>query len=220
MNEVYITDDPALVEEERLLPLVQSADIGTGDLRWAGSYLVNPWDAEGLVDLDAFPKLRDYLNANGDRVRRRFFARRQPDRWYRTIDRVNPTLTARPKLLLPDMKAAAHPVLDGGGHYPHHNLYFVTSQRWDLEALGGLLLSDFANLFVGAYCVKMRRGCFRFQAQYLRRIRVPDPEGLRPAARRSLTAAFGDRDPERATGIASRLYGVDPPSLRPPVPDG
>lgn len=34
-----------------------------------------------------------------------------------------------------------HPVLDDGQTYPHHNLYFVTSQKWDLRVLGGLLLS-------------------------------------------------------------------------------
>jgi hypothetical protein len=75
-------------------------------------------------------------------------------------------LQARPKLLLPDLKAAAHPVLDKGHYYPHHNTYFVVSDSWDLEVLGGLMLSDFTNLFVGAYCVKMRGGCYRFQADH------------------------------------------------------
>jgi len=81
----------------------------------------------------------------------------------------------------------------------------------DLEVLGGLLLSDFANLFVGAYCVKMRGGCYRFQAQYLRRIRVPDPTTVKATDRRLLAAAFRSRDPERATAVAAGLYGVDPP---------
>src|SRR5205085_613756 len=80
------------------------------------------------------------------------------------------------------IKAASHPVLDDGRYYPHHNLYFVTSDVWDMEVLGGLLLSDVANLFVGAYCVKMRGGCYRFQGQYLCRIRVPAASSLpRPA---------------------------------------
>lgn len=164
-----------------------------------------------MVDLDDYPKLRAYLTAHEHRLRRRFVARRRPDVWYRTIDKVNPLLAARPKLLLPDMKATAHPVLDEGGNYPHHNLYFVTSDCWGLEVLGGLLLSDFANLFVGAYCVKMRGGCYRFQAQYLRRIRVPDPATVKGAARRVLAAAFRDRDPECATAVAAEVYGVDPP---------
>jgi adenine-specific DNA-methyltransferase len=97
----------------------------------------------------------------------------EPERWYRTIDRVEPGLQDRDKLVIPDLKAYIQPVLDRGAYYPHHGLYFITSDDWDLEVLGGLLLSDIAELFVATYCVKMRGGCYRFQAQYLRRIRVP-----------------------------------------------
>jgi len=210
-DDVYLTTDSDAVERDRLLPMLQSVDIATGAAMWSGTHLVNPWDEAGLVDLGDHPKLRAYLTANEYRLRRRFVARRRPDTWYRTIDKVNPVLAARPKLLLPDMKATAHPVLDEGGYYPHHNLYFVTSDCWDLQVLGGLLLSDFANLFVGAYCVKMRGGCYRFQAQYLRRIRVPDPATVKAAARRVLAVAFRARDSERATAVAAEVYGVDPP---------
>ena len=215
-DEVYITRDPHLAEADRMLPMVQAEDIAGGAIAWRGAHLVNPWDDDGrLVDLGAYPKLAAHFEAHEHRVRRRFVARRRPESWYRTIDKVNPSLADRPKLLLPDLKASAHPVLDEGGYYPHHNLYFVTSDTWDLEVLGGLLLSDFANLFVGAYCVKMRGGCYRFQAQYLRRIRVPDPTTMSAANRRRLTKAFGDRDVEMATAAAMRLYGVDEMPRRP-----
>ncbi|MCP4308649.1 MAG: SAM-dependent methyltransferase, partial [bacterium] len=117
-------------------------------------------------------------------------------------------LQGRPKLVLPDMKAAAHPVLDDGQFYPHHNLYYVVSDAWDLEVLGGLLLSDIANLFVGSYCVKMRGGCYRFQAQYLRRIRVPSHDSLNARSRRALARAFANRDVEAATATAAKLYGL------------
>lgn len=211
-DDVYLTDDPTAVESERLLPMLQAGDIASGAVAWSGDHLINPWDDNGaLVDLRQHPKLSAYLAEHEPRLRSRFVARRRPEHWYRTIDKVNPTLTERPKLLLPDLKAAAHPVLDEGGYYPHHNLYFVTSDVWDLEVLGGLLLSDFANLFVGAYCVKMRGGCYRFQAQYLRRIRVPDPAAVRSADRRRLAAAFNDRDADRATAVTAKLYGVHPP---------
>ncbi|MGI8686837.1 MAG: Eco57I restriction-modification methylase domain-containing protein [Acidimicrobiales bacterium] len=208
-DDVYITSDADLVEEDRLLPLLRAGDLVGGEPAWSGGLLVNPWDGDGLVDLDRYPRLRRYLRANADRLKRRHTARKNPEQWYRTIDRVHVDLQSRPKLVLPDIKAAAHPVLDDGRYYPHHNLYFVTSERWDLEVLGGFLLSDVANLFVGAYCVKMRGGCFRFQAQYLRRIRVPDPASLRVAERRELAAAFGERDKDRATAAAARVFGID-----------
>jgi hypothetical protein len=208
-DEVYITDDANIVEEDRLLPLLQASDITSGAPDWSGSFLINPWDRSGLVDLERHPRLGDYLRQHGDRLRGRHVARRRPTQWYRTIDRVDPDLQARPKLVIPDLKAAAHPVLDEGICYPHHNLYYVVSDRWDLEVLGGLLLSDVTNLFVGSYCVKMRGGCYRFQAQYLRRLRVPVCSSVRPADRRALARAFRARDVEAATATAARLFGLE-----------
>ena len=207
-DDVYITRDSTVVEAERLLPLVMAGDLASGSVAWSGTYLVNPWDDDGLVDLADWPRLNGHLLANGPRLRARHIAKKSPERWFKTIDRVAAGLQATPKLLLPEMKAAAHPVLDPGGFYPHHNLYHVTSAGWDLEVLGGLLLSDVANLFVGAYCVKMRGGCYRFQAQYLRRIRVPSLESVPAAARRQLAEAFRARDVEAATGAALPLYGL------------
>jgi len=212
-DEVYLTRVESAVEGDRLLPLLQASDITHGAPEWSGTYLVNPWNGRGLVDLNGYPKLARYLQGHEIRLRARHIARNKPGQWFRTIDRVHDGLLERPKLLLPDIKAASHPVLDDGRYYPHHNLYFVVSEEWDLEVLGGLLLSDIANLFVGAYCVRMRGGCYRFQAQYIRRIRVPLPASIPATARRRLAAAFGRRDREAASSVAAALYGVEASSI-------
>jgi len=208
-DEVFITTDEDLVEADRLLPLIRSADIATGKPLWSGEYLVNPWNGDGLVDLDDYPRLRTYFESVSTKLRRRHVARKRTSQWFRTIDRVSPSLQARPKLLLPDMKASSHPVLDSGDFYPHHNLYYVVSDDWDLQVLGGILLSDIANLFVGAYCVKMRGGTYRFQAQYLRRIRVPDSNSLSAKNAAGLAAAFRQRNQGMATAYAANAYGID-----------
>lgn len=214
-DDVYITDDPDLVESERLLPLLQAPDTISGSIEWRGRYLVDPWRDGRLVDLRSYPRLERYYRSHGAELKARHVARKRPEQWYRTIDRVDPTLLTRPKLVLPDLKATAHPVLEEGNYYPHHNLYFVVSDSWDLEVLGGLLLSDVANLFVGAYCVRMRGGCYRFQAQYLRRIRVPALASVTKRHQRSLARAFSSRDVEAATAAAVQLYGLSElPPLR------
>jgi adenine-specific DNA-methyltransferase len=220
LDSVYVTEQPDLVELDRLLPLAMAKDTSGGSVSWSGKWLVNPWEDGKLVSLSSYPRLQRYLAAHEVSIRARHVSQRNPSSWYRTIDRVEPHLVERPKLLLPDLKASIHPVFDEGNLYPHHNLYFVTSGGWDLEVLGGLLLSDVANLFVGAYCVKMRGGCYRFQAQYLRRIRVPSPESLRVADKQALARAFANRDVDAATDIACRLYGIDdlPHSCRTPAP--
>jgi len=206
---VFITKDTTVAEPERLLPLSMVADIASGRVQWSGYYLVNPWDDGGLVRLADYPRLYGYFEDNAVALRKRNVAERQPDRWYRTIDRIIPGLKDAPKLLIPDMRMTMHPVLDEGRTYPHHNLYFVTSRGWDLKVLGGLLLSRVATAFVEAYCVKMRGGTLRFQAQYLRRIRVPRPTEMSTHDAAALADAFERRDVDTATAIALRLYQLD-----------
>jgi len=149
--------------------------------------VINPFGhGDGLVDLAAYPRLRRYLEQNKAQITRHHCAQKNPTAWYRTIDRITPALCTRPKLLIPDIKGEAHIVYEAGKLYPHHNLYFVTSDTWDLRALQAVLLSSISRLFVATYSTKMRGGFLRFQAQYLRRIRLPQwrdvPDGLRWAA--------------------------------------
>jgi hypothetical protein len=136
-DKIFITKDEALVERSRLLPLAMASDISSGSLKWAGSYLVNPWDEEGLVDLGQYPRLKAYLERHREALARRHVAQKNRRSWARTIDRVNLELMARPKLYVADIKDRLNPVLDRGETYPHHNLYFVQSDGWDLEVLGG-----------------------------------------------------------------------------------
>ena len=198
-----------MVEPDRIVPLAMTADTRQGVLQWSGHYLVDPWmRGGGLVDLAAYPRLRAHFQDRRMELQGRNIAQRIPRDWYRTIDRVRHELTAQPKLYFPDMKLTSNPVLDRGETYPHHNLYYLTSQAWDLEVLGGLLLSRVAQLFIEAYCVKMRGGTLRFQAQYLRRIRVPDPATLAEDLCERLRIAFRNRDDAAATLAAVEAYGI------------
>jgi adenine-specific DNA-methyltransferase len=208
-DAVFVTSDPAIVEPDRLLPLAMAYDTKDGEVEWSGHYLANPWDLNNqLVNLSNFPKLAAHYEANSDNLKRRNIAGRHEIGWYRTIDRVNHALLRQHKLYFPDMKLEAHPVLDRGQTYPHHNLYYVVSEVWDLEVLGGLLLSKVAEMFVASYCVKMRGGTLRFQAQYLRRIRVPNPRHMDATVSEQLRDAFRRRDRKQATAAAMRAYGI------------
>ena len=113
-----------------------------------------------------------------------------------------------PSYTTADIRNVLNPVLDAGETYPHHNLYFIQSYIWDLEVLGGLLISAIGQFFVESYGVRMRGGYLRFQAQYLRRIRLPDPKMLSDAQRKELVNAFRERDRDGATEIALKIYGI------------
>ncbi|MHB1191426.1 MAG: Eco57I restriction-modification methylase domain-containing protein [Longimicrobiales bacterium] len=175
------------VEPDRKLPLAMASDCREGGVDWGGMGVVNPYLDDGqLAPLDEFPKFAAYLHSHRDALERRHTAQRQPHRWYKTIDRIYPALTATAKLLIPDIKGDATVSLDEGRYYPHHNLYVVTSPRWDLLALQSVLRSSLALAFVAAYSPKMSGGFLRFQAQYLRRIRCPRWEDIQEEDRERL----------------------------------
>lgn len=211
-DQAYIVrlDAGVDVEEDRLLPIVMADDIRAGYLKTPMKVMLNPWDDKGaLIDLEAYPRFAATLGSH-DAVTKRFVAKRNPTTWHRTIDKVYPGLAAKPKLLLQDMKAQITPVLEPGGLYPHHNLYYVVSDSWDLEVLGGLLLSRIAEAFISAYGVKMRGGTLRFQAQYLRKITVPMPHTIPVEVAARLRDAFRASDRDAATLAAEEAYGLEP----------
>lgn len=197
------------VEEDRKLPLVMTRDISSGRVKWRGYGVVNPFGPDGkLVDLAKFPKLRRYLEARRDEIAGRHVAQKIPANWYRTIDRIYPEIAARPKLLIPDIKGAAHIIYEDEGLYPHHNLYFITSESWDLHALQAVLVSGIARLFVSVYSTKMRGGYLRFQAQYLRRIRTPLWSRVPTHLKTALIAAGQQCDVIAANRAVFELYGL------------
>ena len=210
-DRVFIAPFDTLdVEPDRKLPLVMTRDILAGTVQWRGYGVINPFKNDGgLVPLDAYPKLRAHLEANGEEIRKRHVSQKNPNGWYRTIDRIYPALASRPKLLIPDIKGEAHIVYEAGHFYPHHNLYFITSDEWELRALQAVLLSGIAKLFVSMYSTKMRGGYLRFQAQYLRRIRVPHWCDVSEDLRAELADAATSGDIASCNQAVFRLYRMD-----------
>lgn len=208
---VYIGEFKALdVEPSRKLPLVRTQDLRGGEVEWQGMGVLNPFASDGtLVSLDRYPRFAAYLDKHGKAIKARHVAKRNPDRWYRTIDRIFPELTKEPKLLVPDIKGDAHIVYESGKLYPHHNLYYITAKDWDLRALQAVLLSGIAQLFVATYSTTMRGGFLRFQAQYLRRIRLPHWRDVPVSVRKALSNAALEGNRDAANKAAFQLYGLN-----------
>lgn len=198
------------VEPDRKLPLVRTQDILGGQVKWRGDGVINPFaDGGELVNLEDYSKLRAYLEDRRALIANRHVAKKSPARWYRTIDRIYPELATQEKLLIPDIKGDAHIVYESGKFYPHHNLYYITASEWDLWALQTVLMSGIARLFVSIYSTKMRGGYLRFQAQYLRRIRVPHWEDVPADLRRQLQKAALSGDTAMGSEAVYRLYDLN-----------
>ncbi len=208
-DRVYVVGPEVDVEADRLVPLVMREDIEHGKVRDSQRFILNTFGTgTRVVNLDEYPRLTRYFETFEGDIRSRHVAKKNPSAWFRTIDRVYPELVGQPKLLIPDIAGSNEVAYDEGKYHPHHNLYFVVSTHWDLEVLGGLMSSRVALFFVWAYAVKMRGGYLRFQAQYLRRIRLPDPRTMSRGLSTKIRNAFRSRDFAALDTLAMEAYAL------------
>jgi adenine-specific DNA-methyltransferase len=209
-DKVFISRNKPDIEPDRVLPLALASDLENGQVQWSGHCMANPWNTNGLVDLADYPRLRKHLEPHHELLSSRHTAKKdRSENWHKTIDRVNLPLIKKHKLYIADIKDRLLPALDLGKTYPQHNLYWITSDTWDLKVLGALLMSAVGEFFIHCYGVRMRGGYLRFQAQYLRRIRVPDPKNISPKLAETLRQAFDTQDFQLATRAAMEAYQID-----------
>ena len=203
------------IEDSRQLPIALRKDITNQGINWSGHYLVNPFedlDKCRLVDLREYPGLQRYLALHAERLLTRHVAKGHPDRWYRTIDRIWPRLQHDAKLLIPDIQRPDMATIgldEHGQYYPHHNVYWITSASWNLQALKALLRSTFIVKQVRAYSVQMRGGSLRYQAQTLRKLRVPALASLSSDLVDRLASVASSEDQSEIDSIAQSAFRPD-----------
>ena len=149
-DDIYVAPQLSVeVESDCLLPLVASEDIRNGRIEWNKRYMFNPYDNQDdrqMLNLERFPRASAYLNRHAEKLKSRYCAKKHPDTWYRTLDRIKYSTLRAPKLLLPDIQRGGNVALDERGeYYPHHNVYWITSASWDMKALCVIMRSSFVT---------------------------------------------------------------------------
>lgn len=199
------------IEKKSLLPLVKSENIIDGEIKNVDQEVLNPsyLFTENLIYSNNFPKAEKYLESHKEKLSNRHIAKKNPENWYKTIDRIYPELTKKPKLLIPDIKKNGDSiVLDSGKYYPHHNIYYIThylDKTSSLEILGAFLLSDFVHEQMKNISVLMRGGHFRWQAQNLRKLKIPKIQNISRQQKELLSSAYRSRNFETINNIVNKL---------------
>ncbi|MDZ7743356.1 MAG: Eco57I restriction-modification methylase domain-containing protein [Bacteroidota bacterium] len=196
-DKIFIRKDfDSIVEKELLLPIVSSKDLKNNDLNWMGYYILNPFDKSGnLINLNEYPKTKKYFESNKEILLNRHIAKRNPDAWYKTIDRIKPGLANMYKILLPDISGNYHLFIDKGNYYPHHNLYYITGKNSKkLVLLAAILMSDFVKNQLLDFGNKMNGGYPRWQSQNLKKLRIPVIDNIPNNIALSITEAYNRKD--------------------------
>ena len=206
-NNIYIINDDLDIEPCRKIPMVKAGDIKDIHHSDSQQFIINTYDSDGVINLEHYPKLQEYLEQNSEILKSRHVAKKQPNAWFKTIDRVYPERANREKLLIPDIKSQLTVVYSVGFH-PNNSIYYICSDSWSLRALQTVLLSGIGQLFVSAYSTKVSGGNLRFQAQHLRKIRIPLWKNVSIENRLELERAAVEGNISRAKDIVFSLYNL------------
>ena len=192
-DSIFIAKDlPSKVEKELLLPALNARDMSGNRLQWSGQYLLNPYKANGeLINLEDYPKAAEYLISHREALQKRHVAKKNPGKWYKTIDRIVPALKDSPKVLLPDISGNQLIFVDDGRFYPQHNLYYITGGSLrQLQLLSAMLMSDYVKNQLLSITNRMNGGYPRWQSQYLRKLVMPDVNAIEESLAERLLGAY------------------------------
>lgn len=192
-DSIFIAKDlPTKVEKELLLPALNARDMSGNHLQWSGQYLLNPYKPNGeLINLADYPQAAAYLISHREALQKRHVAKKNPGKWYKTIDRIVPALKDSPKVLLPDISGNQLIFVDDGRYYPQHNLYYITGGSLRrLQILSAMLMSDYVKSQLLSITNCMNGGYPRWQSQYLRKLVMPDVNAIEESLAERLLGAY------------------------------
>lgn len=183
------------IEKDRMIPLIKSNALKGNNISWDNTYVLNPYENGHLCDLNKFPNFKKYLLEHQCVLKKRYIAKKNPDYWYKTIDKIKNDLIRKPKILLPDLSGSEYLFIDEGKFYPHHNVYYITNHDIDrLKILASLLMSDFVKNQLSQVGLRMNDGLPRFQSQALKKLRIPDIDSFESNIKSKLINAYNRKD--------------------------
>ncbi len=206
-DKIFIKKETELngIEKSRLIPILKSKTLKGHKLNWDNSYVINPFEGDELCELEQYPHLEAYFNENKAVLMKRHIAKKNAKYWYKTIDKIKLELIKTPKLLLPDLAGSKFLFIDIGKFYPHHNVYYITHKDIDcLKILACLLMSDFMKKQLAQIGIRMNGGLPRYQAQTLKKVRIPILENLSKNNIRELIKAYDTRNFDVMNAIVNR----------------
>lgn len=207
-ESVFVSENlKGMVEDELLLPCIDASDLRGDRMNWNGRYLLNPFDGgKKLIDLDSYPKAQKYLNDRYDVLSKRHKARKNPGRWYATIDNIVRGLLSTPKILLPDISGNKRIFVDEGNFYPLHNIYYISNGTVrNLKMLAAILMSSPIREQLDGITNHMNGGYARWQSQYLKKLRIPILADIPESDSAELLRRYEENDLEGIDALVTHI---------------
>lgn len=160
------------VEAELLRPWIEAPEVLEGKIHMSGKRVIAMHDRNGLIALENYPMLAARLKRFRSTLSKRSIVRNGAP-WYKTIDRVEASVWARPKLLIPELAKVPRIAIDRSGAIPSHGVYAIFAGDQQIEALYGSLSNGGLARALEGIAPKVKGGFVRCYKRFLNEIRVP-----------------------------------------------
>ena len=160
-----------------------------------------------MINLSKFPRVEKYLKSFKEKLSNRHIVKKNNAKWYKTIDKINPQLIKKSKILLPDISGNRFVFLDEGNYYPLHNLYYITGNTLrDQKILSAFLMSDAIRTQIASITNNMNGGFPRWQSQHLRKLRIPNIKEMGESIANRLLQSYDQKKLDSINEIVNYAY--------------
>jgi adenine-specific DNA-methyltransferase len=200
------------VERELTRPVVRGRDVLAYGIRDPGLSILLPYTfdrrsgAGRLVDLDAYPRARAYLERHRSVLQARHCVRVWEKRWYDLHDQALIDLAREPKILVPDVANSNRFAVDEGRFLPLHSAYYILPKGdVDLHFLAAILNSRVSRFLIRLLAPVVKDGFNRYRRQFLAMLPVPDAA---PGVVRQIGRASRSGDAPAADALSTKLFAL------------
>lgn len=158
-----------------------------------------------LVDIDEYPRIRNYLEPFRKLLEARHCVRCWGKKWYDLHDPWVPNLVTHTKILVPDVANSSRFAVDEGHYCPLHSAYYLIPKDIDPRFLAAVLNSQPLEFLVRLYAPVVKDGFSRYRKQFLRDLPIPIAS-LR--TQQAIARAVEARDIEAVDGLSYRMFGI------------
>jgi hypothetical protein len=180
-------------------PQVRGENIRKGEVNQE-LYILNPYDSDGkVIDLEAYPRVKEYLEYHRPDLQERYCVRKKGKLWYETHDTIRTELETERRIVTPDLTSRSRFAV--AERMISHNTCYSIFYDGDLQALAAILNSSVFEFLLKSSLPEMDSGFWRQMKRDLADLQVILPTELDPGIVDELADHYNNKRWEKINSI-------------------
>lgn len=180
---VFVVDEKTVkerkIEKKILQPFLKGKDIGRFVIKWAGNYLIYPYNQDGDVIYEKelkedFPNAYRYLVEMKKELAGRDYFERSNKKWYELWNQRTASRFKTQKIVTLDNASRNSFALDGAGFLGTTTVYSIVlnQELLDIKYVLGILNSSTLEYFHKRNTIPQAGGFYRYQASFIEKMPI------------------------------------------------